>query len=163
MKVMTHHPCKISQWKALDCPDFLPPGRAESNYPAFYILLLPGGPQTCQAPDPFFEEEAQHGGELNIKEARPEPPQVQQHILTTQTMVCSSTVPPPAAATLPPRQCFPEPQPTLLRGTKNSALLSPARHQLMVPSILPPVLSVKDSMDLETPETGTPGICDNKI
>ena len=37
-------PHKISQWKALDCPDFLPPGRAESNYPAFYILLLPGGP-----------------------------------------------------------------------------------------------------------------------
>lgn len=53
-------PHKISQWKALDCPDFLPPGRAESNYPAFYILLLPGGPQTCQAPDPFFEEEAHH-------------------------------------------------------------------------------------------------------
>lgn len=60
MRLMTHHPCKISQWKALDCPDFLPPGRAESNYPAFYILLLPGGPQMCQAPDPFFEEEAQH-------------------------------------------------------------------------------------------------------
>lgn len=49
MKLMTHHPCKISRWKALDCLDFLSPGRAESNCPGFHILLLPGGPQ-CARP-----------------------------------------------------------------------------------------------------------------
>lgn len=54
MKLMTHHPCKISQ-EPLRLPRLLLE-ELSLTVLAFTSCFLPGGPQMCQAPDPFFEE-----------------------------------------------------------------------------------------------------------